>query len=92
MFLTYVLVTHMLPGREQAPNPANFSRRNVECPYCSPSGDSRLQSLCMVVREKDIGRSECRAVMTRIQVLTLPDTKVGPCPIGGASRESLENR
>jgi hypothetical protein len=31
-------------------------------------------------------------VMARIRVSTLPDTKVGPRPTGGTSRESLENR
>ena len=83
-------VTHTPPGQQQAPNPAYFCKWNVERPYRS-LGDSRLQSLPMAVRKKDVGKSECHVVMAWIQVLLLPDTKVGPRPTGGASRESLEN-
>jgi hypothetical protein len=38
------LVTHTPPGREQAPNPANFSRRNVETSYRSPRGQQAVKS------------------------------------------------
>src|ERR1700726_1334159 len=34
----YALVTHTPPGRQQAPNPAHFFKRNVEIPYRSPRG------------------------------------------------------
>lgn len=41
-FLSCMLVTHRPPGRQQAPNPADFNARNVETPYRSPLGDSGL--------------------------------------------------
>src|SRR5258707_7391985 len=34
----YALVTHTPPGRQQAPNPTCFRKRNVEIPYRSPRG------------------------------------------------------
>ena len=39
----------------------------------------------------EVGKSESRAVMVRIRVLTLPDAKAGPRPTGLASQENLEN-
>src|ERR1700676_126165 len=36
--LPYALVTHTPPGRQQAPNPTWFRKRNVEIPYRSPRG------------------------------------------------------
>src|ERR1700730_11119054 len=36
--LPYALVTHTPPGRQQAPNPTCFRKRNVEIPYRSPRG------------------------------------------------------
>ncbi|WP_414477560.1 group II intron reverse transcriptase/maturase [Photorhabdus khanii] len=46
----------------------------------------------MVVRDWEVGKSEGWAVMVRIRVLTLPDTKVCPRPTGLTSRESSQNR
>ena len=45
----------------------------------------------MEVRAWDVGRSECRPVMGRIRVSTLPGTKVSPRPTGASLRESMEN-
>ena len=84
----FILVTHTPPGREQAPNPTILNKRNVETPYYSPHGDSLPQGKPMVMRAWDVGRSECRAVMARIRVETLPGTKVSPRPIGLTSQEN----
>lgn len=43
-FRLYALVTHKLPGRMQAPNPAHFVARNVETPYRSPRGQQVAKS------------------------------------------------
>ena len=46
----------------------------------------------MAVREQDVRQSECRAVMARIRVSMLSDTKVCPLLTGLTSRENLSNR
>src|ERR1700730_12181519 len=40
----YALVTHTPPGRQQAPNPTCFRKRNVEIPYRSPRGQQTARS------------------------------------------------
>src|SRR5476649_1971278 len=40
-----VLVTHMPPDRQQAPNPTYFCKRNVENPYRSPRGQRPARSV-----------------------------------------------
>nr|ULG12829.1 group II intron reverse transcriptase/maturase [Serratia liquefaciens]ULG12936.1 group II intron reverse transcriptase/maturase [Serratia liquefaciens] len=40
----------------------------------------------------EVGKSKGRAVMVRIRVLTLPDTKVYPRPTGLTSRENWRDR
>ena len=50
------------------------------------------QGRLMVMRVRDVGTSECRAVMARIRVATSPDAKAGRLPSGLPSRESLTNR
>jgi len=42
-FLEYVLVTHMPPGRQQAPNPTHFNKWNVETPYRSLRGQQTVK-------------------------------------------------
>lgn len=37
-FSDYAVVTHMLPGRKQVPNPISFCKRNVEISYRSLRG------------------------------------------------------
>lgn len=46
----------------------------------------------MAVRVWEVGKSEGRAVMVWIRVLTLPDTKVRSRPTGLTSRESSQDR
>jgi hypothetical protein len=62
------LVTHTPPGQQQAPNPTLLDKRNVETLYRSPNGDSMSQDTPMAVREWEVGKSECCAVMARIRV------------------------
>jgi hypothetical protein len=84
----FILVTHTPSGRLQAPNPTLLDKGNVETPYHSSQGDSLPQGKPMVMRVWDVGRSECRAVMARIRVATLPGTKVSPRPTGLTSQEN----
>lgn len=72
----YIVVTHMLLGPEQAPNPAYFFKWNVETPYRS-HWDGQPQGWLTVMREQDRGKSEGRFVMKRIRVATLPYAKAG---------------
>jgi hypothetical protein len=88
MTILFILVTHTPLGRLQTPNPTILDKRNVETPYRSRQGDSVPQGIPMAVRAWDVGRSERRAVMARIQVETLPGTKVRPRPIGLTSQEN----
>ncbi|TDN63275.1 hypothetical protein B0G77_6919 [Paraburkholderia sp. BL10I2N1] len=44
MFVLCILVTPLPPGRQQTPNPAYFSRRNVETSYRSPRGQQAVKS------------------------------------------------
>jgi hypothetical protein len=88
MTSVFILVTHTPPGRQQAPNPTLLDKRNVETPYRPPQGDSLPQGKPMAVRDWDVGRSECRAVMARIRVETSPGTKVSPRPMGLTSQEN----
>jgi hypothetical protein len=88
MTILFILVTHTPLGRLQAPNPTLLDKRNVETPYCSPQGDSLPQGTPMAVRDWDVGRSECRAVMAQIRVETSPGTKVSPRPMGLTSQEN----
>jgi RNA-directed DNA polymerase len=46
----------------------------------------------MVVRVWDVRKSECRAVMVRIRVETLPGTKVSPRRTGLPWQDNLDNR
>lgn len=80
-FRLYALVTHKLPGRMQAPNPAHFVAWNVETPYRSLR-DSRLQSLPMAMWAWEVGKSEGQTVIVWIRVATSPGTKVSPRPTG----------
>jgi hypothetical protein len=84
----FILVTHAPLGRKQAPNPTLLDKWNVETPYRSPQGGSVPQGKPMAVRDWDVGRSECRAVMARIRVATSPGTKVSPRPMGLTSQEN----
>jgi hypothetical protein len=86
------LVIHKSPGREQASNPMNSNRRNVETPYRSLSGTTGRKLCFLAVWVWDVGRSECRIVMVRIRVGTSPGTKVSPRPTGLTSQESMWNR
>ena len=86
-----VLVTHKLPGRQQAPNPAYFTDGTWK-PRIAPFGESRLQGLSMAARAWDVGKSKRRAVMARIRIGTSSGTKVSRRPIGLTSRESTWNR
>ena len=54
--------------------------------------DSRPQGMPMAMRVWDVRKSECRAVMVRIRVETLPGMKVSPLRTGLSSQENLENR
>jgi len=65
----YVSVASGLPGRKQAPYPADFSLRNVVTPYCSLVGKRTVRWADSDAGE-DAGRSECLAVMVGIQVST----------------------
>ena len=40
----YIFVTNKFPGREQAPNPAYFSARNVETLYSSCKGQQTARN------------------------------------------------
>src|SRR5216684_1627778 len=40
----YAVVTHTPPGRQQAPNPTCFRKRNVETPYRSLRGQQTVRS------------------------------------------------
>jgi hypothetical protein len=88
MILPFMLVTHTPPGRLQTPNPTLLDKRNVETPYRSPFGDSLSQDGPMVMRDWDVGRSECRAAMVRIRVGISPGTKVSLRPTGLTSQEN----
>jgi len=85
------LVIRKSPGREQAPNPMNSNRRNVETPYRSLRGQ---QAARPVFGGAGLGCRKKRMpeVMLRIRVGISPGTKVSPRPTGLTSQESLWNR
>ena len=64
-----VSVAMRLPGRKQAPVPVHFSLRNVGTSYRSLLG-KRTVRWADSDADEDAGRSECLAVMVRIQVST----------------------
>lgn len=76
------LVAHISSGRQQAPNPTGFAFETWQ-PHRVPlllEGDNRPQGRSMTLWVWEVGKSESRAVMVRIRVLTLPDAKAGPRP------------
>jgi hypothetical protein len=57
----------------------------------TPFGVSRLQSLLILVRKQERGKSERRSIMERIGFETSPHAKAGIHPHGLSSQESLQN-
>ncbi len=81
-----------LPGRQRVPNPTIASEAERGNPVPRPlRRASEPQGEPMGVRDWDVGRSECRPVMGRIRVSTLPGAKASPRPTGPSLQESLEN-
>jgi len=54
--------------------------------------DSKSRGLPMVVREKDVGKSEGFSVIEKVLVLRLSGTKASRRPTGLRLQESLENQ
>ncbi len=65
----------------------------METPYCPfRVEESEPQGEPTAMREREVGKSECRSVRERIRVSRLPGTKVSPRLTGASLRENLENR
>jgi len=70
--------TQMTAGRHTEPNPFLLITWNVVSPYIPQHNwESEPQGKPMDMRVKDSRKSESRSVMKRIEVETLPHTKVG---------------
>src|SRR5262249_43307785 len=78
-------------GVEAGPNPRGFSNATWEA-RSSPARESEPRGEPTGLRGEEEGASECRPVMGRIGLATLPHPKGGRLPAGVGGRERSANR
>lgn len=78
-------------GAQAGPTPLVVMYAEHGKPDASPATAGQPQGRLMAQRVEECGESECRSVIERIRVVTLPGAKASPLPHGLSWQENLRH-